>query len=540
MAIQSPSAQISSPSLVTPAINSRREHLFFAYIPFLVAVAMVFAFSPDDTFIILRYAANLLHGDGLAFNQGQHVQGFTSPLDLLVAVVAYLIPGGFALFKMKLASVIFGCLALREGLLLLEDQDIPLWAFRSGALTMALCPVMAFASINGLETSLEMWLLAAVARRLVAEGSKVSPLVVGSFAFAAVVARPDAVVPLACMALVGILVERGSLPLGRIRWFLGAVAAALVTALVEIIYFKSLLPNTYYAKDLALGRALSLGYKYLNSLLQPDGFDQLFHYPRVVHLVFFLEAVLVITGLIDVFRHRRRSAYVVALIIGQILFVLKSGGDYMPGGRFLAAAAIPFITIETLGLVSAAGFLARIIRPQIRRIPMLLGSCLLVATSVAPLTYVNAPAWSIRGISDESLLVSGQALTLSPLWIKITKELACVPSGELIATSENGYLGFVRQDLRLLDLRGLTSRAIARNSPSAIKQTWGVQDYDWFVPTSPVGRILIGQHPSVIVEFDGTPTQDVLGGRYRFLKFVKTDELRVGLYVPSQEGELCA
>src|SRR5579872_6695229 len=322
MAMQSLSAQSASPSLVTRTSNWRREHVLFAYIPFLIAVAMVFAFSTDDTFIILRYAANLLHGYGLAFNRGQHVQGFTSPLDLLVAIVVYLIPGGLALFKMKLASVIFGFFALREGLLLLEDQEVPLWAFRSGALTMALSPVVAFASINGLETALEMWLIAAVARRLVSQGTTFSPMVVGSFAFAAVMTRPDAVVPLTCMALLGMVVEQGSLPLGKIRWYLGAVAAALVTALVELIYFKSLLPNTYYAKGLALGRSLSLGYRYLNSLLQPDGFDQLFHFPRVVHLVFTLEAVLVLAGLIEVCRHRRRCAYIVALIIGQILFIL--------------------------------------------------------------------------------------------------------------------------------------------------------------------------------------------------------------------------
>ena len=89
------------------------------YLPFLASVSRTFASSSDDPFITLRYAANLVHGFGPAFNQGQHVQGFTSPLHPVVAVLAYLVPGGDDLLKLKLASLLFGLLAIREAGLLL-------------------------------------------------------------------------------------------------------------------------------------------------------------------------------------------------------------------------------------------------------------------------------------------------------------------------------------------------------------------------------------------------------------------------------------
>ena len=47
-------------------------------------------FIADDTFISLRYAANLLAGHGLVFNPGERVEGFTSPLwTLLLAGLGF-------------------------------------------------------------------------------------------------------------------------------------------------------------------------------------------------------------------------------------------------------------------------------------------------------------------------------------------------------------------------------------------------------------------------------------------------------------------
>ena len=237
-----------------------RSHLVSLYLPFCVSILLVFALTPDDVFVTLRYAANFVHGDGLAFNPGQHVQGFTSPLDLFVAVVVYLIPGGFALLKMKLASVLFGLLAIREGAALLEHVNVPTWARRVGMLTVALSPVIAFASTNGLETSLEMWLLIAVVRRLYNMEGLQSDMAVGVFAFAAVLARPDALAPLACMAIVGLVIERATPWYRRITWFLGAIGAGLATTVVEVTYFGSWLPNTYFAKEISLSRSVDLGY----------------------------------------------------------------------------------------------------------------------------------------------------------------------------------------------------------------------------------------------------------------------------------------
>lgn len=43
-----------------------------------------FGYTPDDTFIYLQFAKNLVHGNGIAFNAGEPTYGVTSPLWLFV------------------------------------------------------------------------------------------------------------------------------------------------------------------------------------------------------------------------------------------------------------------------------------------------------------------------------------------------------------------------------------------------------------------------------------------------------------------------
>jgi hypothetical protein len=87
----------------TRSPSFRADRRWFLSLPFSVMVALTFANQEDDPFITLRYAANVLHGRGLVFNPGQHVEGFTSPLHLVVAMFAVLAPGSHALLVLKLA-----------------------------------------------------------------------------------------------------------------------------------------------------------------------------------------------------------------------------------------------------------------------------------------------------------------------------------------------------------------------------------------------------------------------------------------------------
>jgi len=508
------------------------EQLGLWYLPFLAGVALTFSVTPDDALITLRYAANFVHGHGLVYNSGQHVQGFTSYLGLFVAIIVYLSPGALVLLKMKIASLIFGLLAIHEAGQLLYGLEIPRWSMRTGIFTAATCAIVAFASGNGLETSLEMWLLIAVARRLVVPRSLESSFVIGAFAVAAVLARPDALAPLTVMAVCGLLLELSQPLARRVAWFAGAIGAGVVTVIFNVFYFNSLLPNTYYAKSLPVSEALTLGYQYIQHLLQPEASTQF-------NLVFILQVLFFSVGAFSSFRHHRRSIYLLALIVGQTLFVLKSGGDWMIGKRFLAAAAIPFIVIEVLRITLVASSIGRRLKQSVKRTPQMMVGMLLVFTSLAPFSVARAPAWSLSGLDDRSLIASGAPSAFSVLSAGVPSTLKCLKPGQLVATSEIGYLGFARLDLRILDVRGLTNRAIAMSAPSSLKTTVGVDDTNWYEASSPVGKVLLAEKPAVIAELDSLPQSYVLGGRYRLVKETVKRGVTLGFYVPRNSRGIC-
>src|SRR5438046_1158229 len=57
----------------------------------LAHVAYYFPRVVDDLFISLRYAENLAHGRGAVYNVGERVEGYSSPLWMLLESVGYVL-----------------------------------------------------------------------------------------------------------------------------------------------------------------------------------------------------------------------------------------------------------------------------------------------------------------------------------------------------------------------------------------------------------------------------------------------------------------
>ena len=107
----------------------------------------------------------------------------------------------------------------------------------------------------------------------------------------------------------------------------------------------------------------------------------------------------------------------------------------MNGARFAAPAVISLILVELLGLVDVIAYLRRHSRPAVIRAVGIAAAAGLVASSIS-LHPLPAPAWHITSADDRSLIASGgyrsQRRRLPPR----------VRSGQLVASSEVGYLGF--------------------------------------------------------------------------------------------------
>ncbi len=100
---------------------------------------LAWPYTVDDAFIVLRYADNLAHGAGYAFNPGVRSDGVTGPLWLLPMFLGMTVAKATGLLS-TLAAI--GWALIRS----------PLPGRPWGALFLAACPTLAVWSIAGLET----------------------------------------------------------------------------------------------------------------------------------------------------------------------------------------------------------------------------------------------------------------------------------------------------------------------------------------------------------------------------------------------------
>jgi len=522
---------------------SRRTRALLLYLPFVVAVALTFAYSPDDAFITLRYEYNLLHGHGPVFNPGEHVNGSTSPAGLALAIIALAVPGGYTLLKLKFLSLLFAFLTVRAGGRLLETFHWPGGFLYVGFPLIGISPAIAFAAATGLETTVASFAITSLVLALRSPGVKHERRVM-TFGALAVFARPEAILAMSFVAVAAICVER-SLPwFRRVRWWMaGPFLMEIVLLMWNRLYYGAWVPNTYLAKDVSIGAALHSGMKYLAFGNLPDSYTGGIHLWIKAALALGVGALL-IAGAVAAAIRFRAYGYVVAAALAQALFILKSGADWMKVARFLEPVEPCLIILQLLGAaVLFSWILARVqhgdgVSTSTTSLQLAVGVILLgglvVGTCFA--FYQNDPVWTLRGVSDQALVSHSGDQPYTTVWAEEPRLFACARPGQLVATTEAGYGPFVDEWLRVLDLRGLTNREIAETAPSSLKSAVGVTDEDWHSPISPVGKVILQEHPVLVVTMDGPAIHSVLDGEYHLIE----DQNALGLRVYAEVGTACS
>jgi len=206
------------------------------------------AWGNDDAYISYRYAENLAHGNGLVFNRGEKVEGYSNFLYVVLMAPAFFLTDRDGIYFFS----VFLNLVFAAGALLLFGKFLraELGETRAvmGSLLVALCLPWWVAVASGLETSLVLLLTVAIWVRteLVVRDDARPPVVLLSLLMIlSLLARADGfVVPL--LAILYMLLQRR---------FRAAVACGLPLAaswsLYEVWryhYYGYLLPNTYYVK----------------------------------------------------------------------------------------------------------------------------------------------------------------------------------------------------------------------------------------------------------------------------------------------------
>lgn len=308
----------------------------------LAQFALVFVNWFDDTFITFRYGQHLAEGLGLRWNPGEApVEGFTSTLGVLVAA-ASVSAGVYPLLTAKLIGVIAALVTL--GLILHAGHSLTLRERTLAAGLFLMSPDVAYHSISGMENA---WLLPIV-----------TYLAIRHMDLSSFSARTMAGVGAALLGLC-LLRPEGHLICGlflawhawrchrqelspRLFWMLAVPVLAGLVLLhgARLVWFGSLLPNTYYAKH--------AGGSFLDSLLTGTVYlgSRFFHVYGVFWMLAMWAALRSPTA---------ASRVHLAMLVAFPLYVLKVGGDdpSFGGARLL----LPILPIIWLG---AAKFSASI------------------------------------------------------------------------------------------------------------------------------------------------------------------------------------
>jgi arabinofuranosyltransferase len=429
----------------------------------------------DDAYISFRYARNLVDGNGLVFNPGDRVEGYTNFLWTILSAIPLAtgtedpLPfmhhtGRLFWFGTYGLLLVFGFHLLSRGVLTAPLVALPLiahWSFNQWFL-------------SGMETGMVSFLFLLTLIIFALQDIKRTRLAAafGGSCVLLLLSRPDSVFFLIGLAVAGLTCHRSWFVEGEFwrRWLPSfLVPVVLIYAPYtawRLIFYGDLLPNTYYAKA-AYNTAYGRGWDYVTMYFEMYSFAPFLLVPVIAALM-------------------TRDPVVRRFLAGSVFggaavffYVIRLGGDFMEWRFVDPITGVLFagigVGLYVVGHGSVHWILSRYERstaPGKGRVVVSTAAagiaCAVIGLS---LLYRAAEAGNRPKrpdvIEGQETIESLQKYALGEYaWKEIGRTCKLTfPADTMIATTAAGMIPFFAE-LPTLDLHGLTDRRIA-NEPIA-------------------------------------------------------------------------
>ncbi len=410
---------------------------------------LMFATVAEDAFISLRYSAQLVEGNGLVFNVGERVEGYSNFLWVV------LVAGPHALFDTDIVTTarVLGVLCtlacVLVGYVLARRLTGSAGAGVLAAVVIAAASSLAAYGPSGLETPLFALLVLLVLLAVHARWSFLAGLLVAL----ATMTRPDGVV-VGVVVGVWLLARAGRDRRWRapLLYAAGALLLAAPWTAWRVAYYGHLMPNAIAAKSGAPASwLLESGADYLAAFALAAGALMV-----VVPVAVFALGTQQTLGM---------PTLIMVLAVVYVGFFVATGGDWMPGWRFFAPA-MPLLAIGCVAALHGAWPLVS------RAVPVLaatVAGLLLLSSVLHPNYKKTIDVWhnQVNHLADTGT------------WLRETLE-----PGTVVATFANGALSYeAGTRLTVVDLLGLTDEHIARDGERDLTKMIGhqAQDYDYVI-----------------------------------------------------------
>ncbi len=310
---------------------------------YALSISRYFGFqNVDDAYISFRYGWNLMRGNGLVYNTGEYVEGYTNFLWTVLTAPFTLIEQVdipvFTIFTGILFSI--GIIFLLAAIIIKFGKDIPIWLALLPAILLAYDSSFVFWAVSGMETTLFTFLITAVFYfyTKINEGIKYTKYII-IFLILSALCRPEGNMLFVFIAG-NIFLFRHSITgykdklIKIIIWY---TVFFIFYYSFKYFYYGSILPNTFYAKAVT-----DTAHNYAS------GLDYLRVSFKARYLIMIFLILIPYRQIIKDYRFN----FLVTFTLGYISYIIYAGGDWPGASRFILPV-LPFIYILcVLGMVN--------------------------------------------------------------------------------------------------------------------------------------------------------------------------------------------
>lgn len=424
----------------------------------LVILAWTNRIILDDALISFRYAENLVNGQGLVYNAGERVEGYTNFLWTLIMSLPFYLdlePVKFSFLVSMLCFVASLILTYRIMMLILENTGKSI----IGLVLLGTNYTFSSYATSGLETQFQTSLLTAcvyVVMICVKKGDwdQHSLALLSILMAAAILTRLDS--SIICMlagsvAMYGIVTQRvdsreSAFKIGVL--ILPALIVVSAWLAWKYSYYGELLPNTFYSRTFSLRRGLKYIFVFFRS------------YWMLPHVgLAFAAAVWLLKNRVSASHAEIRIAFLIGILMAAVMlwfaYVAKVGGDFMEFRFIVPVMPLLYCLLSWLTLVMVCN-------PVLRTIFL----AFLVIGSIRHFQTFNEKnyGWETHKIETIHMLrahIWGEWED----WYNIGQTLGqCLKNDRnvIIATTAAGAIPFYSR-LQTIDMLGLSDKWVARH-----------------------------------------------------------------------------
>ncbi|MBI4429002.1 MAG: hypothetical protein HY562_07770 [Ignavibacteriales bacterium] len=408
-----------------------------AVVFFYITTILHFSYTPDDTYIYLRYAKNISEGEGFAFNSGVRTLGVTSPLWTFLISVGALVkldPWVVA----KTFDLVFASLSIVQVFILafviLRDKVFAV----IGALLFSFDAWFLRWSGSGMETSLAVLLTILAVSYAYRNEYLVAAFVTGVLTLV----RPEAVLLFIVIQADNFLNTTERKPV--VRTFLtalGIYAAVLTPWLIfSYLYFGTVISNTVAAKA---AFPFSWG----------NAWETVLHCFQVVAVTQLLPALMLVVGFVEALRShqwylRKVEVFPLIWIVGLFLGYAVQGVQII--SRYLLPT-IPFIILYGLWGIKQ---IAQSWNLPLRRAYQLTAFVALLAMAQNQIVYQQQMVPHMKNFA------AGMNDAMKPIayWLRSN----AASNSTVLSAEDVGLLGYISEK-HLYDVEGLITPEVRRS-----------------------------------------------------------------------------